>query len=290
MLKKAFSVAEAMVALLIGSVALGFSAPLITKQIKANNSAGAEHMIMDRMIKKAVPVGAVMFFNLSTCPDGWMPLVDNNGNTLDGYYPRIAGERSPELGKTKEQMVHRHKHVSPKLTDSLGGTDLFPITDFRYGPYTPNSFNPVGPLQIYGDGEYEKDTHFRNYYMVRNYNGGILQGADNYLEGPNSNKFFIPNQWFAYTSDGMNNIETHYSKRRDINNLYEVKIPVCPNREENETICKKDVGAPFSFNRYNEDGSTVTVKGTTPYLKDMPLVGNENRPNSIVLLACQRIE
>ena len=251
-------------------------------------------MIMDRMIKKAVPVGAVMFFNLSTCPDGWMPLVDNNGNTLDGYYPRIAGERSPELGKTKEQMVHRHKHVSPKLTGSLSGNPFVPITDFRYGPYTPNSFNPVGGIQIYGDGEYEKDTHFRNIYGVVMPNGGILQGSSHSHPVTDNMSYSIHNinRWFAYTSDGMNNIETHYSQKPDrlVNNNYEVKIPVCPNREENETICKKDVGAPYSFNRYNEDGSTVTVKGTTPYLKDMPLVGNENRPNSIVLLACQRIE
>ena len=32
--RKAFSVAEAMIALLIGSVALGMAAPMITKQIK----------------------------------------------------------------------------------------------------------------------------------------------------------------------------------------------------------------------------------------------------------------
>ena len=46
-------------------------------------------------------------------------------------------------------------------------------------------------------------------------------------------------------------------------------VTVCPNRDEEDAVCKP-TGNPYGV----------------PYLADMPLVGNENRPNSLVLTAC----
>ena len=51
--KKAFSIAEAMMALLITSVALGVAAPMITKQIKHNNLSNVQTNILGREISQA---------------------------------------------------------------------------------------------------------------------------------------------------------------------------------------------------------------------------------------------
>ena len=52
--KKAFSVAEATIALLIGSVALGMAAPMITKQIKYNNMSEVQTRVLNQRIEKAM--------------------------------------------------------------------------------------------------------------------------------------------------------------------------------------------------------------------------------------------
>ena len=52
--KKAFSVAEATIALLIGSVALGMAAPMITKQIKSNNMADTQSRVLTQRINNIV--------------------------------------------------------------------------------------------------------------------------------------------------------------------------------------------------------------------------------------------
>ena len=83
--RKAFSVAEAFIVLLIGSIALGMSAPMITKQIKAQNMADAQLELLKRTI---MPRGAIMFFDLDDCPDGWAPL----DSKYNGRYFKVAGD------------------------------------------------------------------------------------------------------------------------------------------------------------------------------------------------------
>ena len=50
--KKAFSLAEAMIALLIGSLILGVSAPMISKQIKYNNFSDAQAALFSKKIEE----------------------------------------------------------------------------------------------------------------------------------------------------------------------------------------------------------------------------------------------
>ena len=94
--KKGFSIAEALVALLIGSLILGMSAPLITKQLKHNNFSDVQVQVLSRKLEQinnqlsiknneieelrqqlnnidtsSVPKNAVVFFN-GACPEeGW---------------------------------------------------------------------------------------------------------------------------------------------------------------------------------------------------------------------------
>ncbi len=48
---RAFSVAEAMIALLIGTIILGFSAPMITKQLKHNNFTSIQTQILNKKLR-----------------------------------------------------------------------------------------------------------------------------------------------------------------------------------------------------------------------------------------------
>lgn len=255
MKKNAFSMAEAFVGLLVVSVALGVSAPMITKQIKSNNSTDAQITMLKKEIENlkesikqnnpnnnnndndnevndkiaiSIPAGAIMFFNLNKCPKNWEP-VDKK---FIGHYPRIVGEYDVNLNQPLEQMVHKHKHVSPKL-------EFMTITlqdAFRYGPYAPSN-----PSDFSGDNTYPKTQQTAGF-------SGTYAGA-------------LTNAYMLYTSDGMNRVE----KMRNNN------ILTCPNRDEDDKICKRD-------------GNIQDI----PYLEEMPLVGNENRPNSVRWLACQK--
>lgn len=92
--KKAFSIAEATIALLIGSLILGMAAPMISKQIKNNNANDAQISILLRRIENlernnttSIPAGSIIFFE-GNCPDDtWTDM----SNAFAGRYVRIAG-------------------------------------------------------------------------------------------------------------------------------------------------------------------------------------------------------
>ena len=56
--KKAFSIAEALIALLIGSLILGMSAPLITKQLKHNSFTDIQAQLLNRKVENAKELNA----------------------------------------------------------------------------------------------------------------------------------------------------------------------------------------------------------------------------------------
>ena len=118
---RAFSVAEAMISLLIGSLILGYSAPMIAKQIKHNNMSDVQVQVLNRKIEELrrtqanIPSGAVMFFNLPTCPDGWSDISSN----WNGRFPRFAGSyTSLEYDTTSKTL----KTTGTAQTLSVGAT------------------------------------------------------------------------------------------------------------------------------------------------------------------------
>ena len=134
-MKKGFSVAEAMMALLIGSVALGAAAPMITKQIKQNNFADAQLNVINRQMQNTneeiernksvldnkvndalteidkkmesldiIPSGAVMYFDLDKCPDNWTPLVQKYPAASNAFIRNISGS-GRDLGSYQASAV-----------------------------------------------------------------------------------------------------------------------------------------------------------------------------------------
>ena len=127
---KGFSVAEAMMALLIGSVALGAAAPMITKQVKQSNFSDTQFKVLNQKMENTseeivqnktefkkqvddalkemdkrlesvdvIPTGAIMFFDLASCPDGWTAL------NSEGAFIRDIGGEAAARGVLQESGV-----------------------------------------------------------------------------------------------------------------------------------------------------------------------------------------
>ncbi len=292
-----FSVAEMAIALLIGSLILGAAAPLITKQIKNEGSSTIEREIL---IKNLFPKGAIMFFERTDkkCPDGWSP-VATAANGLDGYYPRIAMEGASEIGQKKEQMVHKHKHVSPALF-ALNGSSF--ANTFRYGPFRNSNARAEGGktgLSVYGDGLYPMLEAAR---ITLKSDGTIKEGSEKEYDVTANASFLLRafsvsgednNNWYMHTSDGMNRMEQF-----SVAGGNAVQIPVCPNRSVDDELsgsaCEytgsegsKTIKS-YSYDAVASGNKRRITVNNHPYMEDMPLVGDENRPNSIVWLACKK--
>ena len=123
--KKAFSVAEAMIALLIGSVALAAAAPMITKQLKTQNFTDTQfRVIMDRLERLEqnsgqIPEGTVAFFSSNVvaqsatnpCPAGWSMAPAS----WKGRFFKMAAETS-QIGTEQDQSLQEHWHDLPSFS------------------------------------------------------------------------------------------------------------------------------------------------------------------------------
>lgn len=120
--KKAFSVAEAMIALLIGSVALAAASPMITKQIKSQNFTDTQfRIIVDRLetLENAIPKGTVAFFSndvtpqstTNPCPHGWAMAPES----WKGRFFRMADENN-HRETVQEQSIQEHWHDLPSFS------------------------------------------------------------------------------------------------------------------------------------------------------------------------------
>ena len=130
--KKAFSVAEAMIALLIGSVALGMAAPMITKQIKAQNMTDTQFRVMNSQFERLresndntinaliqriealeaqniqIDEGMIAPFALANCPTGWTELTK--------LYKGADGAFIRNIGGNAKAMSELQNDAAPNLT------------------------------------------------------------------------------------------------------------------------------------------------------------------------------
>ena len=223
-----------------------------------------------------------MFFNRDDCPNGWKKI-----DGAEGRYLRIKTSAESN-GQKIEQMVHKHKHDVPR-GDAL--TSKASVNSTRYGPFRSEQANKKG--DIYGDRVYNQ--LLSDYYNVKSKTGEVTLNEANKPAKEYASALITSggyggednNNWYFYTSDGMNRQE--YMRT---SGGYVSSFSVCPNRGGasvcNESSSGSGVVKPFTF-EVNIDGHIrqITVKNL-PYLSDMALVGEENRPNSIAYLACEK--
>ena len=139
-----------MIALLIGSLILGYSAPMIAKQLKHNNMSDVQVQVLNRKIEELrrtqanIPSGAVMFFNLPTCPNGWSDISSN----WNGRFPRFAGSyTSLEYDTTSKTL----KTTGTAQTLSVGATQedaIRNITGTVQGAGQETSYVATGAFQV----------------------------------------------------------------------------------------------------------------------------------------------
>ena len=144
---KAFSIAEAVIALLIGSLILGSVAPMVSKQIKFNNASDAQISVLLRRIEqlenRIEPEGSIKFFYDRPCPTGWTSIVSRSNESLDGYYLRIStSTNASTIGTTLE----------PSLPNIIAG---FPGVGQKY-----NKSDSSGYPQRYWPEDSDKDGFY----------------------------------------------------------------------------------------------------------------------------------
>ena len=137
--KKAFSIAEALITLMIVGVAMGSAAPLISKTMKNSQVSNFQLQYLQRQIddlrRDVVPIGTVAFFNSSVtptsgsnpCPIGWTPLsADYNGRfprfagqyTINGFGSTAATTTTLSVGATQEDAIRN-------ITGDFGNMDRY---------------------------------------------------------------------------------------------------------------------------------------------------------------------
>lgn len=140
----------------LGPVPHTFSSGGVISASEMNaNFAYLQNAITD--VEGAVPTGAVMLFNLSTCPAGWSEVTDARGRALVGMNGS-AGTLGGTLGtplSDLENRSHTHSTDVGSTTTSSGGSHNHQWLRDGAATYGPTGANvTVGgvPLQAFTSG------------------------------------------------------------------------------------------------------------------------------------------
>ena len=183
--RNGFSLAEAMIVILIGAIALGMSAPMISRQLRNETLTNTQMQIIQRQIddlranRTNAPSGAIMFFE-QRCPNNW---TDMSGEYA-GRYIRIDGEYDVCDKQGEDAATGECVAVKSTATLSAGMTQgesnsrvlgTLPGNDSNVSYYSKNDY--VAKLKYYG----------------------VLTGAFDYVKSSEisdtNSVFTFPNNW-----------------------------------------------------------------------------------------------
>lgn len=119
--KKGFSVAEAMITLLIVSLALAAAAPLFTKR-----------NVSSQNVEISIPSGMVAFFDLDVCPSGWSKL----DSKYDGAFIRNTGGAASTRGERQASAV-------PNLKGYMGMHGETTLDGSLFSWLTPGAWSKI---------------------------------------------------------------------------------------------------------------------------------------------------
>lgn len=133
--KKAFSIAEAMVVLLITSLALAAASPLISKSLKSDGMDNLKWKELEEKINQlennlteknteltekieelkeeldafsAIPSGSIVYFDLDSCPSGWTALTSKYPKASNAFIRNTGGS-----GRTRGSF---QQNAAPNIT------------------------------------------------------------------------------------------------------------------------------------------------------------------------------
>ena len=182
----AFSVAEAFVTLLIGSLVLGVSAPLISKQIKQNDFSSAQYNVLSSKIQDVIPVGVITMWSgpISSIPRGWA-LCDGTKGTPDLRNRFVVGVGSDysvgENGGEKE--ITLTKENMPAHSHDLEGIPTITGWDVTNGTACQADKNKCGgSLQSVAVGDNPPWDGKHNNFYIKKAGGnekGVVQSFEN---------------------------------------------------------------------------------------------------------------
>lgn len=142
----------------LGPVPHTFTAGGVVSASQMNeNFAYLQNAITD--VEGQVPSGAVMMFNLSTCPAGWSELPEARGRTfvgMNGSAGTLRGEVGTPLGNMGARTINEvpnHTHGVGTLSGtagSTGSTHSHPVPEVTTGGVSSSSHNHSMAL---GNGE-----------------------------------------------------------------------------------------------------------------------------------------
>ena len=112
---KAFSIAEAMIALLIGTIVLGMSAPIITKSLKNGNIANIQLNILGKRINNLEDINANTRLNTL---EGYN--AENRLTNLEGIN---AGSRLTTIEQNISNILGDIENIGADLEDALDASD-----------------------------------------------------------------------------------------------------------------------------------------------------------------------
>ncbi|MBU0960264.1 MAG: hypothetical protein KKD01_13860 [Proteobacteria bacterium] len=142
---------------------------------------------------EAIPAGAVMHFNLASCPDGWSPIVEGQGRVLVGI------SSSGGLGAT----------VGAPLSD--GGSRV--ITDVASHQHTVDP----APISTNSSGEHTHNLHIENMDSYGTYavagsenNAGGYYSLPTYSAGTHSHSLDLPSTSTSATGSGNVDVTMPY--------------------------------------------------------------------------------
>ena len=135
--------------LLIGTIALGMSAPMISIQLKNETMNNVQFQVLNKKyeelkkVKSDIPSGAVMYFDLDDCPDGWDELSKKYPNSKNAFIRNIDGTNralgslelnaAPEIEGEFDGNVNEKLHLN-ELNGNTGVKGSFYYTEkYAYG-------------------------------------------------------------------------------------------------------------------------------------------------------------
>ena len=201
----AFSVAEAMVALAIGSVVLGMSAPLISKQVQKENFNDAQYQLIQKQLnetinRRLVPANAIMFFE-GGCPTGWTDMSSSYGGRyvrVDGSYDICDVQGEDESGACKKTVSTQTITAGTKQ-----GETLRRIT----GSFPGQDADIEGNTGVWGD------TNLNKSYVDQLKRIHALGGAFDYLTSAEAktegSPFQLPKDWNKMKWPGSSSYYTY---------------------------------------------------------------------------------